>query len=292
MVRAVCDVMPRSLVRRFDKHPRPSPIVFRDTVEHVYRFLLSRRWLGFALFVLVLSAVCVRLGYWQLDRLQERIDQNAIVEKNLSAAAVPLESVREVPADRRSGQEWQRVRATGTYDTDHTVVVKYQTRSSQPGVNIVTPLVTSSGRAVLVDRGWMDSENNTEKVTDIPEPPDGQVTVEGWWRPDSTATGNAVEPINGQVRAISSSGVETSVDYPLYPGYVNLLEQDPSGGALEPVPTPDMGNGPHFFYAMQWFFFAGLALFGMFYFAWSEAHPKRTRRGASPRRPAQQVSSS
>ncbi|MGH3322522.1 MAG: SURF1 family cytochrome oxidase biogenesis protein, partial [Streptosporangiaceae bacterium] len=239
----------------------------------MYRFVLSRRWLGFALFVVVLAGVCVRLGVWQLDRLHERIDQNRVVEQNMSASVVPIDAVQDVPDARRSGEEWQRVRATGTYDTAHQVVVKYQTRDGQPGVEVLTPLVTSSGRAVLVDRGWMQSANNTETITDIPAAPEGSVTVEGWWRPNSTATGNAVEPHQGQVRAISSSGVAGELDYPLYTGYVNLRGQEPDGaGGLEGEPRPDMGQGPHFFYAMQWYFFAALAVFGWFYFAWVEAH--------------------
>jgi len=247
----------------------------------VYRFLLSRRWLGFALFVVVLSAVCIRLGFWQLDRDGDRDRQNEIVEANLSDAPVPLQSLLDVPAAERAGSEWQRVRVKGTYDTAHQVVVKYQTRNSQPGVNIVTPLVTSSGDAILIDRGWMPSENNTDHVTDIPPPPDGTVTVEGWWRTNSTAPESAVQPTKGRVRAISSQGVQESVDYELYAGYVNLLKQQPSGTKLEPEPAPDLGSGPHFFYAMQWYFFAALAIFGMFYFAWSEAHPNRRRSAPS-----------
>lgn len=258
----------------------------------MYRFVLSRRWLGFALFVALLAALCVRLGFWQLDRLHQRIDENRIVRQNMADAPVSAQSVQQLPDGDRDKEEWQRVRATGTYDTDHQVEVKYQTRDGHPGVDIVTPLVTDSGRALLVDRGWMKSDNNSDTVEDIPEPPTGTVTVVGWWHPSSQADPDAVRPVNGQVRAISSEGVASGVDYPLFHGYVNLRSQEPSGGALEPEPQPDLGNGPHFFYAMQWYFFAALAIVGWFYLAWAEAHPerKKARARARPSRPPQRVS--
>lgn len=256
--------------------------------------MLSLRWLGFALFVVVLAGVCVRLGNWQFDRLHERRADNAIVREHMGENPVPIDDVVGPDADAvPETSEWTSVTATGNYDPGHQVIEKYQTRDS-PGVEIVTPLVTKSGTAVLVDRGWMESPNNTADVDDIPAPTTGTVTVTGWIRVDSGAEDSAVQPSDGQVRAISSAGIETELPYQAYPGFVNLQEQHPSvDGGLEPEPKPDLGDGPHFFYALQWYFFAGLAVFGWFYFAWTEAHPKprqsaRTEPGpAPPPEPAQ-----
>lgn len=257
--------------------------------EGVYRFVLTPRWLGFALFVIVLSGICVHLGNWQFDRLTERRDENAIVREHLGEEPVPIDEVvtpdsEAVPDD----SEWTTVTATGTYDTEHQVVEKYQTRDA-PGVEIVTPLVTDSGTAVLVNRGWMATENTTDAVEDIPAPTKGTVTVTGWIRVDSGAEASAVQPVDGQVRAISSAGIETALPYDAYPGFVNVTEQRPAASSgLEPEPKPDLGEGPHFFYALQWYFFAGLAIFGWFYFAWTEAHPRPRRTGARPGQSADQ----
>ena len=43
---------------------------------------------------------------------------------------------------------------------------------------------------------------------------------------------------------------------------------------------PDLGNGPHFFYGLQWWFFGLLAVFGFGYLAWDER--RRMRRGQAP----------
>ncbi|UYM04968.1 SURF1 family cytochrome oxidase biogenesis protein [Solicola gregarius] len=254
----------------------------------MYRFVLSLRWLGFALFVILLAGVCVRLGNWQHDRHEQRKADNEIISAHLDESPRPIDDVLgsdddSVPDDI----EWTPVTVTGTYDTEREVVEKYQTRDEGPGVDVVTPLVTDSGIAVIVDRGWMSSPNNSAEV-DIPAPPSGKVTVTGWLRVDSAAEASAVEPTDGQVRAVSSTGMEAALPYDAYPGFVNRTDQDPAGDdGLEPEPRPDLGQGPHFFYAMQWYFFAGLAVFGWFYFAWSEAHP-RTRRAnrETPAEPA------
>ena len=239
----------------------------------VYRFLLQRRWLGLLLLVMVLGAVCVRLGLWQLERLGERQASNERIAAYLDAEPVPVGDVTSVGAAVPSSQEWRRVVAVGTYDPSGQVVVRYQSRDGGRGVDVVTPLVTAGGTAVLVDRGWMPGEAPT--AAEVPDPPTGTVTVTGWLRADSGADTAATRPEDGQVRAISSTGIGTTVDYPLYRGYIALTEQSPSQSGLAPAPPPGLGQGPHLYYGLQWFFFAGLAIFGWCYFAWVEAHPRR-----------------
>ena len=246
----------------------------------VYRFLLHRRWLGFLLLVLVLGATCVRLGLWQLDRFNQRQADNARIASYLDGDPVPVADVTSVGGAVPASREWRRVVAVGPYDPTGQVIVRYQSRDGRRGVDVVTPLLTAGGAAVLVDRGWMPEDSPT--AAEAPDPPTGIVTVTGWLRRDSGADTTATVPDRGQVRAISSTGIAASVDYPLLAGYVALTEQAPPETELAPPPPPDLGQDPHFFYGLQWFFFAGLAVFGWFYFAWVEAHPRRRPTVTSP----------
>ncbi|PJJ53561.1 cytochrome oxidase assembly protein ShyY1 [Mumia flava] len=257
----------------------------------MYRFLLTRRWLAFALFVVALAAVCLRLGAWQFDRLDERQARNEVTRHNLSADPVDLTDVAAAPGSTATSDpddEWRQVEVRGTYDPDHQIVVKYQTRENHgPGVEIVTPLVTADGTAVLVDRGWVASANTAASPDDVPEPVGGEVEVVGWWRADSTAETSAVVPDDGQVRAISSAGIAESLPYAVYAGgYLALESQRPGDDALLTPTVPDLGQGPHFFYGLQWWFFALLALVGFVWFAWSEAHPRPGRTTARGPRPS------
>ena len=250
--------------------------------ESQLSFLLSRRWIGFALFVVVLAGICFRLGLWQLHRMEDRLDANDVIKGHLAADPVPLATVlkRGEEVDERAA--WTRVRVAGTYDVENEVTVTFTTRDGAPGVDVVTPLVTSDGSAVLVDRGWLATQNTTERPENIPTPPTGEVTVTGWLRQNNGADRHAVEPRDGQVRAISSTGMASAVPYDLLSGYVNLRSQDPPAvKALELEPPPELGQGPHFFYALQWWFFGGLALFGLFWFAWTELKERRAKPGPS-----------
>ncbi len=249
-------------------------------------FLLSRRWVVFAVAVILAAWGAWALGQWQFHRLDERKASNRIVRVNLNAPPAPVADVLspgKAPSER---DEWRRVTVHGTWDDRHTVVLKYQTRDSAAGVDIVTPLVTGDGPAVLVDRGWMGTENSGAARPKLPPVSDGPVTVTGWVRRD--ATGSATNVSDLSTRAISSERLAEEMPYPLYGGFLELAAESPKPAkALAAVELPDdTSNGPHFFYGLQWWFFGALAVFGFGYLAWDELRQRRTRRavpGASER---------
>ncbi len=246
----------------------------------VVRFLLSRRWLLFAATVVLLAWLAVRLGEWQFHRLEERKQSNALVSRNLEADPVPLAEVMSPDEAPSAEDEWRLVRVTGTWDDANTVVLKYQTRDQSAGVDLVTPLVTDSGAAVLVDRGWVRSTNTVARP-ELPPATPGEVTVTGWVRRDATGDATRIDRLS--TRAISSRAAAAVVPYPLYRGFLDLQQQDPPPATeLQPAELPDhAGNGPHFFYGLQWWFFGALAVFGFFYLAFDEW--RQRRRGGSER---------
>lgn len=235
------------------------------------RFLVSRRWLLFLLVVLLLAYACLLLGRWQWHRLESRKAGNAIIRTNEKAPPVPVDQVLSRGVNPPDAVQFTVVSATGTYDASKTVLVRYQTRNGAPGVDVVVPLVTASGNALLVDRGWFQTAN--QGFTDpsqVPAPPGGRVTVTGWVRQD--ASGSSAEVVNASTRAISSAQIEPAIGIPVYGGFVQLLTESPAPQTrLTPADPPDLSNGPHFFYALQWWFFGILALFGFGYLAWEEA---------------------
>lgn len=246
----------------------------------MYRFLLSRKWVGFGLLVLVLAALFVQLGRWQFSRLTERQIGNSVVERNLAMAPAPIDDVLGAGKSVSQDLEWRRVTAIGTFDVDSELLVRYQTREGSPGVDVVTPLVTEEGAALLVDRGWLAASNDVGRPPTVPSPPRGEVQVSGWLRSDQGGDVDATMPVDGQVRLISSSAIADTVQYPLYGGYVEMTAvRPPATKALASPEAPSLDSGPHFFYGLQWWFFAALAVGGIAYFAWSEA---LTRRRSSP----------
>lgn len=245
------------------------------------RFLASRRWVLFALAVVALAWLCVRLGEWQFHRLHDREESNARIERNLAADPVPVTDLLAVGRPVPEEAEWRPVQVRGRYDAEATVVVRYQTRDGGSGVDVVTPLVTGDGTAVLVDRGWLGTANTGDvDRADLPAPPAGEVAVTGWVRADSS--GDATRVDDGSVRAVSSQAIGETVDYPLLAGFVEAESETPAPEtALVPVELPDLGEGPHFFYGLQWWFFGALAVFGFGYLVYDER-----KRGRHPQAPA------
>lgn len=234
-----------------------------------FRFLLTRRWLLFALIVVILCYAAWWLGEWQFGRLADRKESNQVVRTNEDRAPAPVADVLAPGREVAEDDEWRLVSASGTYDVQDTVIVRYRTRDGASGVDLVVPLVGTDGTALLVDRGWLASDNQGAGVDDLPEPPSGEVTVEGWVRADATGDSTAVD--GHSTRAISSQQIGAALDRRVYGGFVELKSENgrPADG-LEPVELPELDNGPHFFYGLQWWFFGVLAVVGFLYLAFDE----------------------
>ncbi len=242
-----------------------------------WAFLLSRRWALFALAVIALVAGTSWLGQWQFDRLADRKADNTIVRTNEGLDPVSVAEVLAVGRPVGSSDEWRLVEASGTYAADETVVVRYRTRDGVAGVDVVVPLVTASGTALLVDRGWLETEPSGKDRGDVPTPPSGQVTITGWVRADATGDSTAVS--DGSTRAIASGPIGTAIGREVYGGFLQLRDENGEPPAvLLSAELPELNNGPHFFYGLQWWFFGILAVFGFGYLAYDER--KRGPRGA------------
>jgi len=245
------------------------------------RFLFTRRWVLFAIAVAALAWLATELGQWQFHRLDDRRAENSLVAENLGQPPVPIDDLMEVGKPVEEDHEWRKVIVHGTWDDANTIVLKYQTRSGAPGVDVVTPLVTPSGDAVLVDRGWMATDNNGGERPDLPEATSGEVTVIGWIRVNGTGRATTVTDL--ETRALSSTSVAKVLDDPLYGGFLDLHTERPAPAtALEPIELPDdESEGPHFFYGLQWWFFALLAITGFGYLAFDEARMARREKAAA-----------
>ncbi|MFD4328117.1 SURF1 family protein [Nocardioides sp. NPDC058538] len=246
-----------------------------------FRFLLSRRWAGFTVFVLVLAYGTWWLGQWQFDRLEDRKASNQIVRVNEHAEPAPVSDVLAPGQKVAEEDEWRRVTATGTYAVNDTIIWRYRTPDDAKGVDIVVPLVLADGSAVLVDRGWLQTESQDE-FEDLPAPPSGEVTITGWVRADGTGDSTDVAQVDGYhaTRALSSTQVAKVVDEPLLTGWLHLDSESPEPATqLRQADLPELDNGPHFFYGLQWWFFGVLAIAGFFYLMYDE---RRTQRQDAP----------
>ena len=201
------------------------------------------------------AAGCVRLGFWQLDRLRGRRARNAHVEA--ARARPPI----ELTGYGRSADSAvnRRVRARGSYDYDHEQLWRARSYEGAPGVSLITPLRLPDGSAVLVDRGWVPS-------------PDAFHVDQRAYRESAAAevVGLGVDVPRGK-GDVDPRTLADSLPYPLLPFVLQRLppaRRRPAaslfGSARPPLPwpPPELGDGPHLSYAVQWFSFAVIIVVG------------------------------
>jgi len=222
------------------------------------------RWLALAVFVVALAIAFVNLGRWQLDRLDQRRERNNSVVVHENSPVVDFSSVFTrtiVEAD-----QWQRVAVRGTFDADHQFMVRYRSRGPESGYEVITPLRTTTGAWVLVDRGFGSKPNDQDYPTILPAPPTGEVAIIGYVRRDEQGSREAITPIQpgNTVRLVNSAALAGALPYPVVNGFLSLIEITPAqSGSLQPITPPALEEGNHFSYAIQWFMFAGMAGLGL-----------------------------
>lgn len=230
--------------------------------------MFSKKWVVTTLLVLLGTAVCVRLGIWQLDRLAGRRAFNAQVE---SMRAMPaLDLTNEQPSDLTS-MEWRPVQVVGKYDFENQTAIRNQYYNDQYGYHLITPLLLADGKAVLVDRGWIPADGNSTSPDWRKYDEPGEVTVTGQIR-----LGSGKPAFGGVADALPENGERLEVwnnldvakmseqsPYPFLPVYI---QPNASADDAEPPipfqPVVELTEGSHFGYALQWFTFAAILFLG------------------------------
>jgi cytochrome oxidase assembly protein ShyY1 len=234
------------------------------------------RWTLLIIFVALLGVVFVNLGDWQLDRLAQRRERNATTIANEQKPVRSYEQIFTHPIT--DADQWQQVQARGTFDSNHQFVVRYRSNGDADGYEIVTPLRTATG-AVLVDRGFIPLERGARIPSAAPAPPSGEVVVVGHVRRNEKGRRVATTPAGNQMRLINSDAIAPTLPYRITSGYIGLLTVQPEQqGGFQPVQLPELSEGPHFWYAVQWFMFTAVAVAGIVVFIRSDLRARREER--------------
>ena len=229
--------------------------------------MFSLKWLFATLLVFLGTTLCIRLGIWQLDRLDQRRTFNAQVES--MRMAEPLNLNNELP-ENISMMEWRAVTVTGEYDFENQIALRNQYYGDQYGYHLVTPLFFN-GTAVLVDRGFIPADGNSTPADWRKYDEGGKVTLTGQIR-----LGQVKPAFGGVEDALPESGemllvwnnfnleqIAAQLNFPILDVYIqpNLEISD----TIPPIPyqpVVELTEGSHFGYALQWFTFAAILFVG------------------------------
>jgi cytochrome oxidase assembly protein ShyY1 len=269
----------------------------------VYRFLLSPRWLGGLALAIAAATVMVFLGIWQWHRYEERTAVNNRIDAADTIAALPLTSVLSTPTTPGtaghvdSDRSWTKVTVAGRYDPAHEIQARGRTVNGDVGFEIVTPLVLADGTAVLIDRGWVPESGDALSAPKFPAAPTGPVTVVGQIHL-SESRSTPVQHRDGRLdtRRISVPRLARAMPYPMYGAYVLLTAQTPPASTqFTQIPIDHEDAWMNAGYTVQWWLFAGMALFAFGWQARKEAlgenPPPKSARQPVPARPSPALAS-
>ncbi|WP_413754602.1 SURF1 family protein [Streptomyces sp. R-74717] len=245
----------------------------------MYRFLLTPRWWGINLFVVLAIPFCIFMGTWQLGRFEDRVQTHDAAEKQPAPgtrAAKPIDEL--LPVDTvTSGRP---ATATGRYADQF--LVPGRELDDKSGFYVLNMLRTDSGKALPVVRGWLPGKAGH---TAVPAAPTGEVTVTGDLQASENAGTAGVDATgglpDGQLGMISAASLVNLVPYDVYDAWVTLQDTG-SSGALRPVPAAvpqgtglDLKAFQNLGYTGEWFVFAGFVLFMWFRLVRREAEAAR-----------------
>ncbi|MET8448656.1 SURF1 family protein [Streptomyces sp. NPDC005209] len=233
----------------------------------MYRFLLTPRWWGINVFVLLAIPFCVFMGSWQLSRFEDRVQDHRSATEQAAAgrkeAARPLSEL--LPVDKSTSG--RRATVSGRYGKQ--LLVPGRELDGHGGYYVLTLLRTDGGKALPVVRGWLPGRADSAKA---PAAPTGEVTVTGALQASETPGDNGVGAQGGlpagQTAAISSASLVNLVPYRLYDAWITLDRGD-SGMTAVPATAPantglDLKAFQNLGYTGEWFVFAGFVVFMWF----------------------------
>ena len=207
---------------------------------------------------LLLIAGCLWASQWQFQRGIDRQDRNQTIESQLELPTVELKNI-----DRNFASfEWRTVNANGAFDAAKQILLKNRYFEGVYGYEVLTRFTADDGRSFWVDRGWVKAGKDATTAPEVTAPPTGQVSITARLRLDRSLPQGAFfalpESGGGMISKLNAQADSNSEGF-----YLDLL-----GGSVSsltptvPAQVPELSDGPHLAYSLQWIFFAGLIIYG------------------------------
>jgi surfeit locus 1 family protein len=206
---------------------------------------------------LALICLCLIAAQWQYHRGVDRHHRNSMIEANIAAPEMSLGTALKDLAKN----EWRIIRTAGTFDPTQTILIRNRYFEGKYGFEYLTLFETVDGQKFWVDRGWLVAGKDALTAPIVPFTPSEKVEVVGRLRLDTSLP-------QGSFFALPTSGEDlvskwnAQKEVLTEPYYLDLQSGSWLSAVKVPAQLPELSDGPHMAYALQWVFFAGLVGYG------------------------------
>ncbi|KGA15186.1 hypothetical protein GM50_17820 [freshwater metagenome] len=214
------------------------------------------------LIALILVALCIWAAQWQFQRGIDRQDRNDTIEAQLTLPALDVTEIPSKDSSQIEKFEWRTINATGTFKSDQQILLKNRYFEGKYGYEVLTRYSLSDGRFVWVDRGWVIAGKDAQTAPEVTAVPKGEVSILARVRLDKSLPVGAffALPTSG-TGMISKLNAQTGFASEGF--YLDLISGSDSSLTPEaPAQLPQLSDGPHLAYSLQWVFFGGLVVYG------------------------------
>lgn len=208
------------------------------------------------IFAVLLFPFLVMLGFWQIDRGQEKQDIMTRWQQQQASAPISFSSASSVSIENMG---YQRVTLDGRFNTDKYWLKENQIVDGELGYNVIMMFEESSGKVVAVDRGWIlgSADRNYNPVINTPS---DAISITGTLIVPSDSKLIRESEVSAKtwphkILEIDLGNMAKQIEIPLYNRLLKL-DADSNGALIVAWKPANMSPAKHYGYAVQWFVLA------------------------------------
>ncbi len=236
-------------------------------------FALTINW-KLLLLGLCFLPLLLRLGFWQLERAEEKRELIQQQRHQTQLPPISLNNFTDAASENSSEGDstlektlaHRRVQVSGTFSGDHYWLLDNRIVQGKVGYEVIAPLTLDNGRSFLINRGWVAAPLSRDLLPKV-EFPQGVVTVQGHWKLlqknsliiEEEGVGELGKVWPKRIQQVNHQIMAKASNQALYPGIVQIEAADALALTTlwrEVNVQPQKHTG----YAVQWFSMAAALL--------------------------------
>ena len=213
--------------------------------------------------VLIAVPLLMRLGFWQIERAEEKQKLQAQFDQQSSLPPIALAASIQAAADQGLAQGNQRLSFAGYFDNQHMLLLDNRIKNGSVGYEVLAPFTTDQGASLLVNRGWIEGFADRRQLPVVPPVEEHVELIAKVYVPLGQPVLLQADQWSEQwpivVQSVDIDRLAQRMDISFYP-YLLRIEAAEPGALLVDWPAVNTRAEKHWGYAVQWFLMAAALL--------------------------------